>query len=133
VLGYRTGFRRSDGVAFSYNGTLIDLRVTIHESESSARGAVRFRHLTVNGDCGDALIASAAGSTDVTRMTTIETAYGSVIRRDFTSQGTPFEATSGAFHQGEVTVRYSVIGQGDTSMVADQVFEAVDNAFTIVP
>ncbi|MDG2112649.1 MAG: hypothetical protein P8N02_08570, partial [Actinomycetota bacterium] len=50
------GQRRS---VFSYDGALIDLRITTHYSESAARGGARFRHLSVNAGCRDALIGAA--------------------------------------------------------------------------
>lgn len=124
------GQRRS---MFSYDDTLIDVRITTHDSESAARGSARFRHLGVNGRCRDALIAGATQSNDITSTPRYENDHGSVIVTDFTADGSGFESTSGAFHHGSLTVRFSIIGQGDTSMVIDHVFESINDAFATVP
>jgi len=127
VFGDPTELGRGQ-LAFSYAGTLVNIRVTVHDSESAARGSARFRHLSVNSGCRDALISSVGGADDVLTETTFEDSRGSVRRTNFTIDGNPFESMSGAFYHGELTVRYSLTGLGDTSMVAEQILSAVQDA-----
>lgn len=118
---------------YTYNGALISIQVTTHDSESAARGGARFRHSHTNGICRDALISGVIGSDAITNTTRFANDHGSVIVSGFEANGTAFESTSGAFHHGPHTVRYSVVGAGDTSMVSDHVLDAVNDAFATAP
>jgi hypothetical protein len=120
-------------LSFAYDTSLIDIRITEHDSDSAARGSARFRNFGESVRCRHALLTSATGSVDLVDMTIFESNHGSFVRTDLDLGGSPLQSSSGAFNHGQVTIRFSVTGSGDTTMVTDEVIRVVDDYLTTTP
>lgn len=120
--------------AYERDGTTIEVRLQVHDSESAAFGASGFRLGGVNTSCRETLIGQVDGITDVRSIppdSPLPFASSGVMVTEVSTTGGDGEAASGSFYDGDMSMSFSVTTIGDTAPYVEAILDT--SAFATVP